>query len=134
MYIDIQIDTRALSVPQILFWRRDQHSLDCFWSSVVLSDLKQNKADSDQCQDLSMDWVWNGAWVVSTIVSGIPIARFPTVEHISKGWSFLVMTSWLFKKVMTSQRKLYMVWICSTVGKWAKRMPDTIVETTACAL
>ena len=30
---------------------------------------------------------------------------------------------------MTSQRKLYMVGICSTVEKRAKRMPDIIVET-----
>ena len=31
---------------------------------------------------------------------------------------------------MTSQRKVYMVGICSTVRKQAKRMPDNIVETT----
>ena len=31
---------------------------------------------------------------------------------------------------MTSQRKLYMVGICSTEQKRAKRMPDNIVETT----
>ena len=37
----------------------------------------------------------------------------------------------LVLKLMTSQRKLYMVGIRLTVEKQAKRTPDIIVETTA---
>ena len=33
-------------------------------------------------------------------------------------------------QLMTSQRKLYMVGICSTIPKGAKRTSDTIVEST----
>ena len=50
--------------------------------------------------------------ILQTVVSAILFARFPTVD---------------FNDV---RRKLYMVGIQLTVGKRAKRMPDTTVQTT----
>ena len=84
--------------------------------------------------------------VVSTKVFSSHFSRFPTVIPISIAFSFLSLTSKLFTQpwwlggrlsfsffllqFMTSQRKLYMVGICSTVRKRAKRTSDTIVKTT----
>ena len=91
--------------------------------------------------------------VVSTIVSGIIFARFPTVECITNGangCSFLLWChscskkvpvdksggkgrfslSFLSSRVNDIRRKLYMVGTYSTVWKGAKRMPNIRVETT----
>ena len=40
------------------------------------------------------------------------------------------MNSWVLSKRFNVRRKLYMVGLPSTVGKRAKRMPDTTVKTT----
>ena len=91
--------------------------------------------------------------IVSTVVSGILFARFPTVKCISKGCSFHIhwqqhnmsrSCDLCIKSGRKSQfslsfcassgndvrRKLYTVGIHSTVEKRSKGMPDTTVETT----
>ena len=65
--------------------------------------------------------------VVSTVVSGILFARFPTVKSGGKSHFLFHFFLLQFNDV---RRKLYTVRIHSTVGKRSKGMPDTTVETT----
>ena len=54
-----------------------------------------------------------------------------TMDPVSNvTWVYIVKWILTLKEFMTSQKKLYMVGICSTVEKRAKSMPDTLVETT----
>ena len=43
--------------------------------------------------------------VVSTILSGVLFARFPTVDYVSQSCSFLFITSSLFKKSSSRARE-----------------------------
>ena len=101
------------------------------------------------------------SWVVSTVVSGILFVRFPTVECISTIYSFFLtsltvearnkresaaLNAYFISNTLSSRlqhthfsrqifdiikKKALNLGIHSTVGKRAKIMPDTTVETTS---